>query len=101
MADFCYDCTAHLFGLDLATRNDLDMTGRGDFEYIGLCECCGWGYFDEHGKRRRDLIPIETECECDDYPCPLPGDLRTEQEPGLVFRAFDDAGGLLDPTAGP
>ena len=53
MSDFCYDCTENM-GVD-PSQNDLNRTGRGNYQYMDLCESCGWGYFDEKGRRVRDL----------------------------------------------
>jgi hypothetical protein len=53
MADFCWDCTEKMG--DDPSLNDLDRTGRGNYQYMDLCETCGWGYFDEQGKRVGDL----------------------------------------------
>ena len=71
MADFCYDCTAHLFGPEFATRNEMNREGRGDYNYMDLCECCGWGYFDQAGKRIRsmDKEPVSW-CDCPVHPGP-------------------------------
>jgi hypothetical protein len=41
MADFCYDCTAYLFGEELAPQNDMrDLCEEGKSTFV-LCEGCG------------------------------------------------------------
>lgn len=54
MADFCWECTKKM-GVD-PKKNELSREGRGDYKYMDLCEGCGWGYFNEQGKRIGDLV---------------------------------------------
>jgi hypothetical protein len=48
MAAFCYDCTAELFGEEVAAANDMV---HDDARLWDLCEHCGWQWFGPDGKR--------------------------------------------------
>ena len=50
MADFCYDCTAELFGD--GKRNDFaDEWGEDRDRWSVLCEGCGFIVVDKNGKK--------------------------------------------------
>jgi len=41
MADFCWSCTAELFGEELASENDMKGLCKEDESTFVLCEGCG------------------------------------------------------------
>lgn len=51
MADFCYQCTADLFGAEYAPNNDMAGIAKPDYMVGVLCEgCSGWVFVDSEGK---------------------------------------------------
>ena len=51
MANFCWGCTAELFGEELASENDFAGIVRRNERYFCLCEGCGWITVDRDGKK--------------------------------------------------
>ena len=55
MADFCWDCTAYLFGEELAPENDMkDLCEEGESTFV-LCEGCGGIEVNKDGIRIDEL----------------------------------------------
>lgn len=51
MADFCWDCAPGMFGVEPAQNDLRDSTiPYGDMAF-DICEGCGPGWFDRHGKK--------------------------------------------------
>ena len=51
MANFCYQCTAEMFGKENANNNDFAGIVRKRERYYCLCEGCGWITVDGDGIR--------------------------------------------------
>jgi|TARA_R110002020_G_scaffold454218_1_gene669515 hypothetical protein len=51
MANFCYQCTAEMFGEENAIKNDFAGSVRKKERYFCLCEGCGWITVDGDGMR--------------------------------------------------
>ena len=65
MADFCYQCTRDILGLD-GSKNEfvgiqpIEMTEKGLYTEV-LCEGCGFILVDHNGKRIDFINPDKSE----------------------------------------
>ena len=61
MADFCYDCTKDILGVDPTWNDFAGSTIPEDEIWKVLCEGCGVIHVDSDGKKVHDIYPMFCE----------------------------------------
>lgn len=56
MTAFCYDCVTSVFPTADPEQNDMRHNSPGKLVF-DVCEGCGPGWFDHHGRKVREIDP--------------------------------------------